>query len=775
METTEDRLVTETDMAFEPPDAPRAGAHRVDVLRLVWRFRWLLVAGALGGLALGVLAYLKLGPEYEAKTQILVSKTAAPIREGEAQTWGDRGEHVALIMSPMIVGRAVENAHLAELPSLRGEEDPVVAILDDLRVKRSAGQDRSFLNVFDISYRNRSAADAQAVVSAIVDAYEAYLDETRRENATELVRLITQAKEELGEQLRAKEQEYLEFRQSAPLHFHAPPGGDPTPNDTSNVHEQRLEAIEAERRQNLLRRAEIASRLKSLDEAIASGQSRESLAMLIRQFLVTNTQAAAPAALPETDQALRSAFESQLLPLLLREQQLLRDFGPDHPDVQATRRSIATLREYYRSRGITVPTVTPGKDGAPSADGVDFVAVYRHSLTQRLAELDHRDAELARLYEQETKLAREFEHYQIRDRALREEVARIKSLWSAVVRRLNELSLVKENTGFRMKRMAPVRAEFVVKRPIKFLGAGFALGLMLATALAYWWEWRDTTVKTAEEIRDEHGLAILTSVPRFENLGRQGRSDAHPHVAPAVRYLHDPSSRDAEAFRTLRTALFVGTDASATRRIQVTSPEPGDGKSTLASNLAAAVADSGRRVLLIDADLRRPCLHELFGTGRGLGLADVLSGDLALEHAIAETSAAGLLLLPAGTPAAHPAEMLASETFGQLLHQAGREFDVVIVDTPPLLAVSDACVVASQADGVLLSISLGRNRRVAVRRSLELLDAQGAHILGAVVQSMAAAVDDPYAALDYAEYYVDARATAASSRPVGTPLTAANR
>ncbi|NOX53173.1 MAG: hypothetical protein GXP27_01785 [Planctomycetes bacterium] len=216
----ETELATSTD-PLEASGVPRGDLlPPIDYFQLALKYKGWLTAGFVGGLLLGIAIYLKLGPAYEATTRILVSKKVPmPIRDGETATYGERAQHIALIMSPFIVGKALEMHQLDKLPSLAKSKDPVEDILDSLVVKRSAGHDQSFLNIIDISCRNPNKRDAQKVVSAIVDAYRSYLSESTEEHMGEVVELITKANTELLQQLRQKEREYLAFRESAPLRW----------------------------------------------------------------------------------------------------------------------------------------------------------------------------------------------------------------------------------------------------------------------------------------------------------------------------------------------------------------------------------------------------------------------------------------------------------------------------------------------------------------------------------------------------------------------------
>ena len=190
--------------------------------------------------------------------------------------------------------------------------------------------------------------------------------------------------------------------------------------------------------------------------------------------------------------------------------------------------------------------------------------------------------------------------------------------------------------------------------------------------------------------------------PDSERLAEETGIDA------ALCYFHRPGSREAESYRNVRTTLFHSLPAGKCV-IQLTSAEPGDGKSVTTANLAVAIAQSGKNVLLIDGDVRQPKVHKLFGVAQGLGLSDVLHGDIVMNTAIKQSRIPGLLLLTSGDCPANPAELLSAANLDGLLQSAKREFDVVIIDSPPVLAVSDPSIIAPSTDGVLLVVRMQKN------------------------------------------------------------------
>src|SRR5262249_30432476 len=156
-------------------------------------------------------------------------------------------------------------------------------------------------------------------------------------------------------------------------------------------------------------------------------------------------------------------------------------------------------------------------------------------------------------------------------------------------------------------------------------------------------------------------------------------------------FLHnDPMSDVAEAYRTVRTAVYFGQSSGVAKTLLVTSPSPGDGKTTLASNLAIAMAQAGNRILLLDADFRKPTQHKIFELDKRMGLSSVLAGQAKLADAIQHTSVPGLDVLPCGPIPANPSEILNSQTFADLLEQLTGRYDHVLLDSPPVMPVTDA-------------------------------------------------------------------------------------
>lgn len=747
----------------------------IDFVGLARRYALWLVVGLIGGGLLGHSIYRKLGPEYTATSKILVAKRAAgPISDHqEAETFGGRSEHIALIMSPLIVEKAVELHELDQLPSMLNSNDPAEDILDSIKVSRSAGHDRSVLNVLDVTSQNGRREDAKKIVAAVIDAYHAYLTENHNENIEALTDFASRKIGELRKQIEGVEAEYAAFRRTAPIHLKAPirgPNGERS-SVASNVHQEILETLEKEQQLVLARKAEIRGDIQSIESELTNGRSREEIATTIQLFAAPQSKSSTDAATAQAlnphvvRRQLQSSLDAQLLPLILKEKELLQQYAEDWPDVVAIRGQIDTVKTFYHQRGLPIPgqAAIPGSAGpssiptqsrsmAKTINGLDVVDIYLQDLRRRLNSLQLREQEIERQYTVEFQKANALTPLLEQDRRLNDELDRLHSLWSAMKVEAAKFDIEKDNLGYSLKVIAPAKDQLSLKRVIKLYGAGIVAVMGLICGLIFLREWTDTTLKSVDEIRDSLSIPILGTVPAFDG---NARGIPGSPLQTALCYFHRPGSPEAEAYRSVRTAFFVSV-TSGQRLIQVTSPEPGDGKSTLIANLAIAVAQSGRKVLLIDSDLRRPTLHTLFGLRRDVGIGDVLSGEIDLLTAAQQTVADGLSVLTCGALPANPAEILSSPQYGKLLNDAQSEFDLVLVDTPPLLAVSDPCIVAQRTHALILVLRMMKNKRNAAKRASELIQTNNIPVIGLVCNGTDA-VSEGYGYRETYGEYLDSR------------------
>jgi capsular exopolysaccharide synthesis family protein len=274
----------------------------------------------------------------------------------------------------------------------------------------------------------------------------------------------------------------------------------------------------------------------------------------------------------------------------------------------------------------------------------------------------------------------------------------------------------KDQVGVALPAMVPSKA--VWPQPLVAgvggLGLGMALGIFLALAFDY----LGARIEQTSDIEEKVGLPVMGRIPHFE---------AHGNAANAFV---EPANPVAEHFRHLRTSILYSMQGRKLRTLLVTSAEPAQGKTVIASNLAISLAKTGKRILLVDADLRRPMVHEFFGLPNGDGLSEFLRGGSRLEPLVRTSEYASLLVVTAGAPSDEPAELLGSIRLSDFLREARETADIVILDSPPAVTVTDSVVLAARADGVLLVVDRGQ-RLDTVRKAKATLARVGAHILGA--------------------------------------------
>jgi succinoglycan biosynthesis transport protein ExoP len=274
--------------------------------------------------------------------------------------------------------------------------------------------------------------------------------------------------------------------------------------------------------------------------------------------------------------------------------------------------------------------------------------------------------------------------------------------------------------------------------PVVGLGAGLFIGI----AWAFMRENLDESIVTTDQVEKIGLLPVLSYIPliRAEDMQR-GKPPAEPAagVNPLEQSLliSRPNAPAAEAYRALRTAILLSSADEPLRVLLTTSPLGGDGKSTITYNLAVAFAQHGRRVLVLDADMRKPSAHTLFHTPKAPGLSEVLTGSVQFADAmIPHDSLTNLALLPSGTTPPNPAELLDSKRFDALLEEAKKQFDLIIIDSPPVLMVTDPVILSTKTDGVIVVLRSQKTTKPVLKRAVEVLHRSYGRKLGFVVNGM---------------------------------------
>lgn len=330
------------------------------------------------------------------------------------------------------------------------------------------------------------------------------------------------------------------------------------------------------------------------------------------------------------------------------------------------------------------------------------------------------------------------------------ETAGDRQLYDTLMQRANETGVSRQFTGSNIQVVD--RAEMPqfavlpdVRRDLLFATLG---GLFLALALAIGVEFFDNRIKSPEEIKMHLGLPCLGMVPMIAGKEHSGETPLLSADSPPAF---------SEAIRSVRTAVLFSSAEEGARSLVVTSAGPHEGKTLISSSLAVALAQTGQRTILIDADMRRPRVHEVLGRSQEPGLSNVLVGESALGDAVRLTSVDNLSVLAAGHIPPNPAELLGSKKFDELIASLKTRFDWVVVDAPPVMPVTDASVLAHSASGVLFVVGAEMTPRQTAAAAVEQLRSSGAKFVGVVLNRVNvhrhSYYYSPYYKKEYAKYY----------------------
>ena len=240
---------------------------------------------------------------------------------------------------------------------------------------------------------------------------------------------------------------------------------------------------------------------------------------------------------------------------------------------------------------------------------------------------------------------------------------------------------MKDIGGYTMQMvLSPTRAQQVGPSIVRHLGIGGMLGFIVGFVLAFWRERSDKRFRAPEDISDAVGSPVVAHIPSIPVEEAVTLEDSL--IDRMVCTYHQPQSLFAEAYRAARVAMYFNTQGETNKVFQITSPSPGDGKSTLSANLAVSIANTGKRTLLLEGDFRRPRVHEIIGLDVPVGVPAVLAGQAEINDAIYDTEVENLWCMPCGLRPSNPAELLSSEEFKEFLETVRQQFDFVIIDSP---------------------------------------------------------------------------------------------
>ncbi|MEP7338151.1 MAG: polysaccharide biosynthesis tyrosine autokinase [Acidobacteriota bacterium] len=315
------------------------------------------------------------------------------------------------------------------------------------------------------------------------------------------------------------------------------------------------------------------------------------------------------------------------------------------------------------------------------------------------------------------------------------------------------------------------RAEIPISpvKPNKILNIGLSvlIGLALGVGLAFFLEYLNNTINTAEDVERIVQLPSLGGIPSLQSLaknkmlggsfsaagGNGKKSTALAAVNNELLSGHDPLSSFSESYRALRTSLLLSSAEHAPRTMLITSSHPAEGKTTIVANTAISLAQTGARVLVLDADMRRPRCHKILSTKNDLGLSTYLSRDIAVDKVIQAHDIPNLFVMAAGPVPPNPSELLSSAKMHVLVAELQDRFDHIIIDSPPVIHVTDALIISPHVDGVVIVVKSGQTPREAVQRAKQALTDVNAKIFGVVLNCIDLNTESYYYNYKYAYYH----------------------
>lgn len=712
---------TKTDFLNQDVPSPHANdAPRRNPLLSIWLHRW-IVLSTLAVVVMAAIVHLYRAERiYQATARLTVERSGPRVVNndpsevlGQAQNF--LNTQCEVLKSRKIFQAIAEDKNVQGMKTFEGRSDAIVAYLKG-NVTASAGKRDDIISV---SVRSPVQTDAAYLATAIVTAYKSDLESQKKTSITQIIKFYEKEKRQVEESLRKARERKLEMQTSygdlALGAQRASPLQDRLSRISAQLTEVQLEIINAQAAYDATR-------------TMASDPQK------IRQLLDSRTFKSENADLRRQMREMQQRFAM-----------VGKTYLPNFPELGVMQQSIKQLEQELQQEDKKV-----------------FDA-YVTELESRLVQQKNNATQLQALLNEAKSDALKQHSVTARYDIVASECQSLEKYDSDLAMRIRELSPLSDEAMVNVNVVEDARASDagqVEPNVATTMYMAIFGGLVLGGLLAVGRDFLDQRLRGAEEIKQATGLPVLGVIPHIGGA-----------ITPAQRaqQLHiDPMSDVAEGYRTVRTAVYFGVPAGTAKTLLITSPSPGEGKSTLASNLAIAMAQAGNRILLLDADFRKPTQQKVWDIDRSVGLSNVLAGKQTLDEAIHQTPVPGLDVLPCGPIPANPSEILNSQMFADVLAEVAQRYDHVLLDSPPVMPVTDARILAASADATLLAVRAEKTQRKAAVFARDVLRSVGARLLGVVVN------DVPRRKGLYGYYYSDAQLYRYGYGAQMRPRTAAN-
>ena len=693
-----------TGQALAPVPLPgrlRPSSGSDDLLKILWQSRWLMLLSVTLALVGGIL-YLRFAtPVYRSSSRLYIQQNVPPIlrfESGGPQRY-NLYTQAALLSSTRILNAALQTPELRALNVFAHKDNPLACLEQNLKVSTGRNDD-----IITVSFSCPYPAEAAQVVNSVVGAFMDDHEKNQRQTSADVLEGLKRSRDQMMQELDQKRRERADLQKNSMLLAVGSTSGGTVIQEVQELERLSTALTDA--------RIETAG-AETFRKAVAD---RAQTPALLREY-ISSPRGVGPPSAADASAGQRAALVTLLFDLQSRRRGLLNsNLTARHPQVRTVDEEIRQV------------------EAKLAALDSEFVATQLAAAEQHYVDAQRREEQMNRLVEGQRQSAmalnKKLVDYQLLD-AKEKELA---TYLQTVDQKIRDLRVSEdlELEPLRIRVMEVARPPAAPSEPQanKAMAVALVLGVLSGGCLAVVRGWLDQTLRSADEISELFGLPVLGVVPAMSRRET-------PQVR-GQRVHRQPDSQEAEAFRTVRTAIFFGAaNREQAKTFLVTSPSPGDGKSTVVSNLGIAMAQAGQRTLILDADFRKPMQHVLFGINQDEGgIGGVLAGKVKVRDAIRSTPVKGLNLLANGAWIPNPAETLNSPRFAKLLTRLADVYDRILVDAPPVTAVTDAQILGAICHQTILVLQTNKSTKKLSRRAVEAMEGVGVHFLGVVVNNV---------------------------------------
>lgn len=710
-----------------------------EYLRVLIKRKWLVLACVVGIFAAVAIASLRQTPVYEAVGRIAVNKAdpnlvtfkdSVPVMDYYDPA--DLDTEARILQSDLLALQVIRQLNLDKRPEYGGRPDRKPPNLvgdplqtDSARTSALLGAFKGNLHVslipntriIEIHYRSTEPQLAASTVNTLVATYIEQNFKTKFESTMQASDWLSKQLVDLQMKVETSQEKLVRYQKQ-----HEILGTD----EKQNIITQKLDELNKEltlSESDRMQKEAVYRQTQSSDpDAVASAVASGS------------TQNAG-----STASSLLDKLHQQQADLKIQIAELSTQFGPSYPKVAQLNNQLKEIDRQLQAETRKV---------VEHLRGHYQTALQRENMLREALEKQKQEA---------NKLNESAIEYSL----LKRDVDSNRQLYEGLLEKLKEAGVTAGLRSNNIKILDAARAPGAPVEPNipRNLAFALVLGITSGIGLAFLLESMDNTVRTTEQAQIISGLPSLGMIPFGSKSGSSGTGARQLVVASSQEAVElvtqvRPQSQMAESYRALRTSLLLSNLGAPPKVIMVTSARPQEGKTTTSINSAIVLAQKGTRVLLVDADLRRPSIHKTLGMGPRSGLSNVLTGSATLEQTIAPAPILpNLFVLAAGSPPPNPAELLASTEMKDVLDDLRQQFDHVVIDTPPTLSVTDAVVLSPRMDAIILVIRSGQTTKQALRRARDILMQVNAHVTGVLLNAVDLSSPDYYYYYEYQGKY----------------------